>query len=37
MKIINKTVSLDELWRSRETEFTEVMKIVVDKKTNYGN
>jgi hypothetical protein len=30
MKIINKTVSLDELWRSKETEFTEVMKIVVD-------
>src|SRR5208337_2294721 len=30
MKIIKEPVSFDELWKSRETEFTEIIKIVVD-------
>ena len=30
MTIINEPKSLDELWESKEAEFTELMKIVVD-------
>jgi hypothetical protein len=32
MKIIKEPESFDELWKNRETEFTEIIKIVVDVK-----
>lgn len=30
MKIITTPLSLDDLWKNREVDFTEMMKIVVD-------
>lgn len=30
MQIISKTCSLKDLWKNKEAEFTELMKIVVD-------
>lgn len=34
MKIITQPVPLSELWESREVDFTEMMKIVVDVEQN---